>query len=321
LLMLSQNFKKALGVFLLALAAQISLAQKTVTGKVNDANGTPLRGASVTAKGSRTGTQTDASGNFSLTVDNSVTALEITSVGFISQEVSIDGKSSVEVSLAVNSTSMGEVVIIGYGTARRKDLTGSIATIGTKDFNKGQLTSPEQLINGKVAGVQITAPNGAPGAGGRIRIRGTSSLNGSNDPLIIIDGVPVDQQSGIAGANNPLALINPNDIESFNILKDASATAIYGNRATNGVIIITTKRGRPGKLKINFSTVNSISTVGKKVDVLTADEFRTVVNGKGNTSQKSLLGTSNTDWQELVYQNAFTTDNTLALSGGLKNFP
>jgi len=319
--MLSPNFKKALGVFVLALITQLSFAQKTITGKVNDANGNALRGASVTAKGTRTGTQTDANGNFSLSVDNSVTVLVISSVGFINQEVSIDGKSSVDVSLAINNTSMGEVVIIGYGTARRKDLTGSIATLSTKDFNKGQLTSPEQLINGKVAGVQITAPGGAPGSGGRIRVRGTSSLSGSNDPLIIIDGVPVDQQSGIAGANNPLALLNPNDIESFNILKDASATAIYGNRATNGVIIITTKRGKTGKLKVNFSTVNSISTVGRKVDVLTADEFRTVINGKGNSSQQALLGTSNTDWQELVYQNAFTTDNNIALSGGLKNLP
>jgi len=321
--MSSQKLIKAAGIIMLVLVAQISFAQtKTVTGRVTDSkDGSGLRGASVAAKGTRAGTQTDADGAFSLTVDNSVTILVISSVGFISQEVSIDGKNNVEVSLVLSNSSLGEVVVIGYGTARRRDLTGSIATVTTKDFNKGQLTSPEQLINGKVAGVQITAPSGAPGAGGRIRVRGTSSLTGSNDPLIIIDGVPVDQQSGIAGANNPLALINPNDIESFNILKDASATAIYGNRATNGVIIITTKKGKAGKLKIVFSTVNSLSTPGKKTDVLNAEEFATVVNGKGTGPQKTLLGTSNTDWQELVYQNAFTTDNNISLTGGLKGFP
>ena len=321
--MLPQKFIKAAGVLILAFVAQVSFAQnKVVTGKVTDSkDGSALPGASVTAKGSRAGTQTDAAGAFSLSVDNSVTILVISSVGFTTQEVSISGNGSVEVSMVVNNTALGEVVIIGYGTARRKDLTGSIATVSTKDFNKGQLTSPEQLINGKVAGVQITAPSGAPGAGGRIRVRGTSSLNGSNDPLIIIDGVPVDQVSFISGSNNPLALINPNDIESFNILKDASATAIYGNRATNGVIIITTKKGRTGKLKINFSTTNSLSTKGRNVDVLNASEFSTVVNGKGNNSQKALLGAANTDWQELVFQNAFTTDNTIALTGGLKGFP
>lgn len=320
--MLSSNFLKAAGVFLLAMVTQISLAQKVITGKVTDAkDGSPIRGASVTAKGSRTGTQTDAGGAFSLSVDNAVTTLVVSSVGFTTQEISIDGKTTFDVVLVVNNTSLGEVVVIGYGTARRKDLTGSVATISTRDFNKGQLTSPEQLINGKVAGVQITAPNGAPGAGGRIRVRGTSSLSSSNDPLIIIDGVPVDQQSSIAGANNPLALINPNDIESFNILKDASATAIYGNRATNGVIIITTKKGKSGKLNINFSTTNSISTVGRRVDVLSADEFRTVVNGKGNNAQKALLGNDNTDWQELAYHNAFTTDNNISLSGGISKLP
>lgn len=321
--MLPQKLIKVASVFLLVLVAQVSLAQnKVVTGKVTDSrDGTPLRGASVTAKGSRTGTQTDGDGAFSLTVDNSVTALLISTVGFTQQEVSIEGKTSVDVALVVNNAALGEVVVIGYGTARRKDLTGAITTVTTKDFNKGPLTSPEQLINGKVAGVQITAPSGAPGAGGRIRVRGTSSLSGSNEPLIIVDGVPLDQQSGISGSNNPLSLINPNDIESFNILKDASATAIYGNRATNGVIIITTKKGKSGKLRVSFSTLNSYSVVGDKVDVLTADEFRTVVNGKGNNSQKTLLGTANTNWQDQVYDNAFSTDNNIALTGGIKGLP
>jgi TonB-dependent starch-binding outer membrane protein SusC len=318
-----QNLIKAAGIMLLALVAQVSLAQnKTVTGKVTDSkDGSGIGGASVSAKGSRSATQTAADGTFSLSVDNSVTILVISYVGFTAQEVSIDGKSSVEISLVNNGNTLGEVVVIGYGTARRKDLTGAITTVGTKDFVKGSLTSPEQLINGKVAGVQITAATGAPGAGGRIRVRGTSSLNASNDPLIIIDGVPVDQTGGISGSPNPLNLINPNDIETFTILKDASATAIYGNRATNGVIIITTKKGKSGKLKISFSTQNSISIAGDKVDVLSPEEFRNVVNGKGSNSQKNLLGTSNTNWQDLVYQSAFMTDNNIALTGGLKGLP
>lgn len=320
-----QKLIKAAGFIMLALVAQVSFAQtKVITGKVTDSkDGSAVSGATVAAKGSRGGTQTGADGSFSLSVDNAVTTLVISYVGFTTQEVSIDGKTSVEVSLVVNNQTLGEVVVTGYGSVRRKDLTGSIATIGTKDFVKGPLTSPEQLINGKVAGVQITTGGGAPGAGSRIRIRGTSSLQGggSNDPLIIIDGVPVDQQSGISGAANPLALINPNDIETFNILKDASATAIYGNRATNGVIIITTKKGKSGKLKISFSTLNSLSVAGDKVDVLSAEEFKNVVNGKGNTSQKGLLGTSNTNWQDLIYQTAFMTDNNIALTGGLEKVP
>lgn len=321
--MFTQQLKKVTGLLLLVLISQVSLAQnKVVTGKVTDArDGSPLQGATVAAKGNRSGTQTDANGVFSLSVDNSVTIIVISSVGFTAQEISIDGKTTVDVSMAINNTSLGEVVVIGYGTARRKDLTGSVSTITSKDFNKGPLPSPEQLINGKVAGVQITAPSGAPGSGGRIRVRGTSSLSGSNDPLIIIDGVPVDQQSGIAGSNNPLAMINPNDIETFNILKDASATAIYGNRATNGVIIITTKKGKSGKFRLSFSTMNSYSVVGDKVDVLNAEEFKAVVNGKGNNSQKGLLGSANTNWQEQVYDNAFATDNNIAMTGGIKNFP
>ena len=318
-----QKLIKALGLIMLALVSQVSLAQtKVITGKVTDSrDGSGVSGASVAAKGSTKGTQTGVDGSFSLSVDNTVKTLVVTNVGFAAQEISIDGKASVDVSLAVTNQVLSEVVVTGYGSVRRKDLTGSIATIGTKDFVKGPLTSPEQLINGKVAGVQITTGGGAPGAGSRIRVRGTSSLSGSNDPLIIIDGVPVDQQSGIAGAANPLALINPNDIETFNILKDASATAIYGNRATNGVIIITTKKGKSGKLKIAFSTLNSLSVVGDHVNVLTADEFKGVVNGKGNAAQKAKLGSANTNWQDLIYQTAFMTDNNIALTGGIEKLP
>lgn len=318
-----KNLIKATGFIMLLLIAQNSFAQnRVITGKVNDSkDSSGVSGASVSAKGTRIAVQASADGSFSISVPSNATILVISSVGFATQEVLIEGKASVEVWLVITNATLNEVVVTGYGSIRRKDLTGSIATVSSKDFVKGPLTSPEQLINGKVPGVQITTGGGAPGAGSRIRVRGTSSLSASNSPLIIIDGVPVDQQSGISGAANPLALINPNDIESFNILKDASATSIYGNRATNGVIIITTKKGKSGKLKISFSTQNSLAVTGDKVDMMNADEFRTLINGKGNNSQKALLGTSNTNWQDLIYRKAFSSDNNIGLTGGLGSLP
>ncbi len=320
------SLKKMLQACLLCvgvLAAQWVFAQdRTISGKVLDSrSGKGLSGASVTASPSKRGTQTDASGAFKITVTATDKSLSVSSVGYTTQVVSIEGTTQVQVTLASATADLGEVVLVGYGTTRKKDLTGAVVTVGAKDFAKGPLTSPEQLINGKVAGVQITAPSGAPGAGGRIRVRGTSSLSGSNDPLIIIDGVPIDQQGGIAGSANPLNLINPNDIETFTVLKDASATAIYGNRATNGVILITTKKGKSGKLKVGFSTQNSYSMVGNTVDVLTADEFKAMVNAKGNATQKSLLGAANTNWQDQIYQGAIMSDNTISLTGGLSNLP
>jgi iron complex outermembrane receptor protein len=319
-----QKLFRVTGILTFVLAAQLSFAQntKTVSGTVTDSrDGTPLRGATVSAKGTNAATQTNSEGGFSFDVDNSVTVLVISSVGFATQEVNLQGSGQVNVSLVLVDQSLGEVVLIGYGTARRKDLTGAITTVTTKDFNKGALASPEQLVNGKVAGVQITAPSGAPGAGGRIRVRGTSSLDGSNDPLIVIDNVPVDQTGTIAGSVNPLNLINPNDIESITILKDASATAIYGTRATNGVIMITTKKGRAGNFRLSFNTNNSLSVLGDKVDVLSGEEFRDLIAKEGTANQKTLVGNENTDWQEEVYHSAFTTDNNIAFTGGIKKFP
>lgn len=322
--MFFQKLFRVTGILTFVLAAQISFAQntKTVSGTVTDSrDGNPLRGATVSAKGTNAATQTNSEGGFSFNVDNNVTVLVVSSVGFATQEVNLDGSGPVNISLVLVDQSLGEVVLIGYGTARRRDLTGAITTVTTKDFNKGALASPEQLINGKVAGVQITAPSGAPGAGGRIRVRGTSSLDGSSDPLIVIDNVPVDQTGNIAGSVNPLNLINPNDIESITILKDASATAIYGTRATNGVILITTKKGRAGKFRLSFNTNNSLSVLGDKVDVLSGDEFRDLIAKDGTANQKTLVGTANTNWQEEVYHNSFTTDNNIAFTGGINKFP
>lgn len=212
-----------------------------------------------------------------------------------------------------------EVVLIGYGAKKKSDLTGSITAITAKDFQEGAVGSPEQLIQGKTAGVQIST-GGAPGSGSAIRIRGGSSLNASNDPLIVIDGVPVDN-GGINGAANPLALINPNDIESFNILKDASATAIYGNRASNGVIIITTKRGKAGGLRVNFNTVTSVNTRMGSINMLSPNEFRDVVRAHAAPSYSALLSGENTDWQKQIYQTALGFDNNLSISGGIKGLP
>lgn len=212
-----------------------------------------------------------------------------------------------------------EVVLIGYGKQKKSDLTGSITSVTAKDFNGGA-TSAGQLIQGKTPGVQITNNSGAPGSGTKIRIRGTSSLSGENSPLIVIDGVPQDFV-GMNGVSDPLSLINPNDIETFDILKDASATAIYGNRASNGVILITTKKGTAGKFKVNFSTVTSVSTKMGKVDVLNAQEFRDFVNTYAPAGYKTKLGNADTDWQDQIYQAAWGTDNNVALSGGIKGLP
>ena len=315
--------KKLLKIFVLPcllLCSQLVFAQdRVITGRVTDANGAPMAGVNVTVKGSSVGTQTAADGTYRLTVPRNATTLVFSSVGFGTQEADINS-TSVDVSLSVTGASLGEVVVIGYGTARKKDLTGSVTQITTKDFNKGPNATPEQLIIGKVPGVQIITSGGAPGAGARIRIRQGASLNASNDPLIVIDGVPVEG-GGISGVANPLALINPNDIESFNILKDASATAIYGNRASNGVIIITTKKGSGGKLKVNFNTVMSLSTITDYANVLDTADFKALVRAHGTAAQIALLGNANTNWQDEIYRNAFSTDNTISFTGGIKKLP
>ncbi len=300
------------------LATSAFAQDKTVTGKVTDANGAPVAGASVMVKGTSRGTATLSDGSFSIKAPAGA-SLVITSVGFASQEVKADDV--VSVSLKASADNLGEVIVVGYGTQRKKDLTGSVVSVSSKDFVKGPITTPEQLITGKVAGVQINTNSGQPGVGSRIRIRGGTSLNASNDPLIVIDGVPLDN-GGISGASNPLALLNPNDIESFNILKDASAAAIYGSRAANGVIIITTKKGKKGsKLNVSFSSLNSISTNTKNVKVMSGDELRSYVNANGSASDKALLGTANTNWQDLIYRSAFMTDNNISLTGGIKQLP
>lgn len=312
--------ERTLSSFLLVLTCCISLAQdRTVNGKVTDSAGQPVPGASVLVKGTKIGTQTGSEGTFTLKLPAGDKSLLISSIGFMPREVTISSD-FMAVSLTATSLQLTDVVVIGYGTQRKKDLTGSVISVSEKDFQKGNITTPEQMIAGKVAGVSIISNSGQPGAGSTIRIRGGSSLNASNDPLIVIDGVPLSNDA-ISGASSSLSFINPNDIESFTVLKDASAAAIYGTRASNGVIIITTKKGTSDHLKLNFSTLNSVSSVFKKVDVLSAGQFRTIINANGSTAQKAMMGTANTNWQDLIYQDAFATTNNISFSGGIKKFP
>ena len=317
-----QNLAKRslLLVALLVIGSLQLMAQtRTIKGEVTDAqNGEALIGATVMVEGEKSGTVTDFDGNFSLQVSSSAKKIKVSYIGYIDKVLSISD--NMKVKLESDSKALADVVVIGYGTARKSDLTGSVATVKSKDFNKGLVSSPEQLINGKVSGVQIMSNSGSASAGSTIRVRGGASLNASNDPLIVLDGVPLEQ-GGISGnSSNFLSMINPSDIESMTVLKDASSTAIYGSRASNGVIIITTKKGQQGGLKVNFNTTNSMQTRAQMVDMLSHDDFVNVINQFGTDNQKSLLGNANTDWNDEVYRTAFGTDNNLSLSGSIGKY-
>lgn len=308
-----------LAALLLMGCLQLLAQTRTVKGEVTDAqNGEALIGATVTVEGEKSGTVTDFDGNFSLQVSSSAKKIKVSYIGYIDKILTISD--NMQVKLESDSKALADVVVIGYGTARKSDLTGSVATVKAKDFNKGLVSSPEQLINGKVSGVQIMSNSGSASAGSTIRVRGGASLNASNDPLIVLDGVPLEQ-GGISGnSSNFLSMINPSDIESMTVLKDASSTAIYGSRASNGVIIITTKKGQQGGLKVNFNTTNSMQTRAQMVDMLGHDDFVNVINQYGTDNQKSLLGNANTDWNDEVYRTAFGTDNNLSLSGSIGKY-
>lgn len=321
-----RNLLKAVVLCTVLLLSLISYSQdRVITGKVTDAkDGAGVAGVTVSVKGTTKGSSTTADGSFSVSVPASATALVFSSVGYTTQEVSVEGKTTVNVSLVVNNTALGEIVVVAYGTRRKTDLTGAVTSVTSRDFQKGNINSSEQLLVGKVAGLQITTGGGSAGGGSTIRIRGGASLNASNDPLIVIDGVPVEG-NGLPGSANLLNTINPNDIESISVLKDASATALYGSRASNGVLIITTKKGAKGKVKFNYNTQLSVASVAKKVDVLNGDQIRSIINDNaaltGSNTYKNLLGTANTDWQDQIYREAFGFDNNVSASGSLKNIP
>ncbi|GGG97331.1 SusC/RagA family TonB-linked outer membrane protein [Parapedobacter pyrenivorans] len=318
-------FTNAFGVIIMYLICLQGANAQTyrLTGKVVDDSNVPLAGATVTLKGTTQQALTDESGNYVLNdIAPGKYVIVASYLGYFPSEhaVSLTASQMLDFTLSSNAEELGEVVVIGYGTVERKHLTGSVAAVQSKDFQKGTVVSPDQLIQGKVAGVSITSNGGAPGAGSTIRIRGGASLSASNNPLIVIDGNPLSGD-GMTGTASPLATINPNDIESMTVLKDANATAIYGSRASNGVILITTKSGKIGRPRLDISSVNSVATVANTVDVLSADQIRSFVNQQGTDAQKSLLGQANTDWQDLIYRSAFTSDNNFTLSGGLSNMP
>ncbi|MEM1337756.1 MAG: SusC/RagA family TonB-linked outer membrane protein [Bacteroidota bacterium] len=287
---------------------------QTVSGTVSDPSG-PLPGASVVVKGTTNGTQTDFDGNYTLNDVASDATLVFSYIGYATQEVAVNGRSTIDVALQEDATALDEVVIIGYGQTTVKDATGAVASVSAEDFQGGVISSPEQLIQGKTAGVQITQSSGEPGAGITLRIRGTGSVRANNSPLFVIDGVPVtneetsasgsDLGTGTSGSRNPLNFLNPNDIESMSILKDASATAIYGSRGANGVVIITTKSGKGAgsQGQWSFTSNLNIAEVRETYDLLTAEEFRAAGGAD--------LG-GNTDWQDFIYRTTASTDNNLS---------
>ncbi len=242
---------------LLLPASAYAQNQRTVTGTVVDETGEPLIGATVKVEGTAIGTATDFDGNYTLSVPASAKKLTFSYIGYKPLTLDITSD-TMNVTMNTDNEVLDEVVVIGYGVRKKEDLTGAVSTVTEKDFNKGMISSPEELVNGKIAGVQIVNGGGSPTSGSTIRVRGGASLNASNDPLIVLDGVPMEVGGSVSGSGNFLSLINPNDIESMTILKDASSTAIYGSRASNGVIIITTKKGKGDGIKVSFQTTNSV---------------------------------------------------------------
>ena len=313
-------FTLVIGLFLSvgAFAQQI-----TVNGIVKDTTGEPVIGANVLVKGTTNGTITDFDGNFQLSA-NKGDIIVISFIGFTAQELPATAE-LMNVVLKDDSEMLSEVVVIGYGSVKKNDLTGSVTAIKAEELNRGVVTSPDQMLKGKVPGLLVTPASGDPTGSATIRIRGAASLYANNDPLIVIDGVPVTPEGG-AGMGNPLATVNPNDIESYTVLKDASATAIYGSRASNGVIIITTKKGTGDKIQVAYNSSYSLKQNTSTLDVMTGDQYREYVERMyAGTSRleniKRYMGTANTDWQDLIYRTAFSTDQNVSVYGNKGNLP
>ena len=311
---------RMLGLLLGLFLSVGAFAQIEVKGHVKDATGEPIIGATVRVVGTQTATITDFDGNFVLKA-NQGDDITISYIGY--QTATVKATPTLEVTLQDDAAVLNEVVVIGYGQVKKGDLTGSVTALKPDSKNKGLVVNPQDMLAGKVAGVNIISNDGAPGTGAQIRIRGGSSLNASNDPLIVIDGLAMDNE-GVKGLSNPLAMINPQDIESFNVLKDASATAIYGSRGSNGVIIITTKKGRKNmKPTISYAGSATISMRQKSLEVMNGDEYRDFIKNMYGTESipYKALGTANTDWQDEIYRTAFSHDHNVTVSGAFKNLP
>lgn len=329
--MLSAMLKKAVMLCLAVCGFAAIASAQAVTGTVTDKNGDPIQGISVTVKGTSTGAATDAKGNFSLNNVNSSATLVFSGSGYVLQEVKLNGKTSVSVTLQTANTNLNEVVVqIGYGSARKKDLTGAVGSIRAKDFNQGFVTSPDQLIQNRVSGIEITNNSGQPGVATTIKIRGNNSIRAVNNPLYVVDGIPLDgrtarpsvnltQGFGSTPESNPLLYINPNDIAQVDILKDASSAAIYGSRGANGVIVITTKKGASGGTKLEFGTSFGTSAgYLKKYEILSAGEFRTALT-KYNLTASALDKGQSIDALKEITQSNLSSDYSLAVSSGNEN--
>ncbi|MCK8524063.1 SusC/RagA family TonB-linked outer membrane protein [Aquimarina sp. D1M17] len=310
-----KTFTKS-ALFLLWLIPMSFFAQSTVTGTVTDAgSGQPIPGVNIIVKETTNGTSSDFDGLYSIDNVNNGDIIVYSYVGFVPQEVAYTGQATIDIVLEEDAAELEQVVLIGYGAARKKDLTGSVSLVTSENFNTGNNVTAENLFTGRVAGVNINT-NGGPAGNSEIRIRGGASLNASNDPLIVLDGLPLYDPGNLNnGARSVLSAINPNDIESFSILKDASATAIYGNRGANGVIIITTKKGKK-KLQISLDSQTNITTANEVVDVFTANEYRDFI-AQNFPDRLADLGNANTDWQDEIYRDAFSSNHNLSLSGSI----
>ena len=318
--------RSALVFLFVTLSFTWSLAQTTVSGTVTDGLGSPLPGTNIIEKGTTNGSQTDADGRYSIAVSDPQSTLVFSFIGFLSKEVKLHGRASVDVSLEEDISRLAEIVIIGYGSVKKSDNTGSVVAVKSDDLNKGIVLSPEQLLQGKAAGVNVSLSSGRPGAASTVRIRGANSINFSNQPLFVVDGVPLDFQTGdFSGASsnidrsntqptNPLNIINPSDIERIDILKDASATAIYGSRAANGVIIITTKKAAEGISTLSYDTYVGVSTIREKYPVLSASQVRQFAADNPDLTFND--GGANTDWQDEVFRTSVSQFHSLLASGG-----
>ncbi|WP_205161200.1 MULTISPECIES: SusC/RagA family TonB-linked outer membrane protein [Arenibacter] len=290
-----------------------SWAQTSVTGTVFDEQNVPLPGATVIEKGTKNGTTTDFDGNFTIQVSDANATLAVSFLGYATKDISLNGQSTVSLTLQEDSSLLDEVVVVGYGTQKIKDVTGAVKRVTSEDFNKGVVNNAGQLIQGKAAGVNVTSSSGEPGSGQRIVIRGQGTIRSGSGPLFVLDGFPLGL-AGTGSGESPLNFINPDDIESIDVLKDASATAIYGSRGANGVIIITTKSGKAGVSKISLSTNVGVSTLARKLDVFSAEEFRTQV--AAIPGSELIDGGGSTDWQDELTRAAITQNYNLVLSGG-----
>lgn len=301
-------------------SVQVFAQGLTVKGVVKDNTGMGVIGANILVKGTTNGTITDFDGNFTLEAKKG-DVIVISFIGYKTQE--LPAAATMNVTLQDDTEVLDDVVVIGYGSVKKEDLSGSVVAIKAEEMNKGAVTSPQELMMGKVPGLSVAQGDGGPGSGSTIRIRGGASLNASNNPLIVIDGVPVSDDAA-PGTSNALGTINPNDIETFTVLKDASATAIYGSRASNGVIIITTKKGTQDKIKISYNSTYSYKDPYKRIETMSADEFRAAVMGQyaegtalGDAARQliNLYPNQSTDWQDAIYQSGLSTDQNLSVAG------